>query len=230
MDFNEANNILGNKKSKKLKNNTYLIRTDNDIVIKLHNTNIITFKSNGDIILTSGNWRTQVTKDRINEYADGFVLTIKNGIWILCKGNNKYIFEDGIVVSDKINGKLLTEDYTKEHNKLKNKISNYIDNYIDELLKGNIKQPTNGDCWYCIMKNEKGVPLGELTDSNHINSHIEENYFVPSLLLNAIKLYPVSILAKHSIFDCFNGEPYLYKDTKYQIKSSLKKYINKFIK
>ena len=65
------------------------------------------------------------------------------------------------------------------------------------LVKGKVKQPGPGDCWYCLMK---------LPGADHIESHINENYFVPSLLANACERFPVSIAARGWIASMMDGK------------------------
>ena len=76
------------KDSRKVGNNTYLIRRgegycrhadtgkplpgtivpEDDIAVRLHYTDVVTFKCDGDIVLSSGGFHTRTTKDRINQY------------------------------------------------------------------------------------------------------------------------------------------------------------------
>lgn len=52
-----------------------------------------------------------------------------------------------------------------------------------------LPMPSGGDCWHCLMRNNQGTGLGDLTHSDHLIRHLEECYIVPSLLLNAIREY-----------------------------------------
>jgi hypothetical protein len=55
--------------SRKLANNTYAKRRyANDIAIRLHNTDILTFESDGDITVNTGGWHTVTTRSRINDF------------------------------------------------------------------------------------------------------------------------------------------------------------------
>jgi hypothetical protein len=72
MNYEAANALLSgrNKGSRKLENNTYLIRVDkNTIAVQLHHTNVVTFHKDGRIILRTGGWQTVTTKDRLNNYS-----------------------------------------------------------------------------------------------------------------------------------------------------------------
>ena len=64
-----------------------------------------------------------------------------------------------------------------------------IKKYVDLITEDNLPIPSNGDCWYCLMKEVKtGKPLGDCTsDKDHLISHMEEGYVVGSLLVNAMR-------------------------------------------
>jgi hypothetical protein len=56
------------------------------------------------------------------------------------------------------------------------------------IENGELELPSGGDCWHCSMVTEDGESLGDATgDIDHIVSHIAEDYYVPSLLFNALK-------------------------------------------
>lgn len=69
------------KESRKLRNNTYLIRrSETKIAVRLHSTDVVTFHADGSIDLHDGGWCTVTTKDRINRYFEGRVWT-ESGYW-----------------------------------------------------------------------------------------------------------------------------------------------------
>lgn len=68
MTYEEAKEMLKGRNSKKIGNNTYLVYLENRIVIRLHNTNVVTFYEDGRTLLNSGGWKTVTTKDRMNKY------------------------------------------------------------------------------------------------------------------------------------------------------------------
>lgn len=234
MDYKEADGLLVGrcKNSKKLYNHTYLLRNDDNIVIRLHSTNIITFKKNGEIILDSGSWHTPTTKDRINQYLENFNIWQTDRVWYLCSQDDRYIFFDGI----KIKGlKVLNphKDNTKKQKKFNKQVNEYCKDFIEELFNNNISKPSGGDCWFCSLYEEKsGKTMGEISkDKNHIINHIKEKYYVPSLLVNAIQEYPVSMIARSVLGRIwgYNDQDFdisMFEDiTKRQLLSSLKKYV-----
>ena len=79
---------------------------------------------------------------------------------------------------------------------------------------------------------KSGKPWGEISkDVSHILSHIKEKYYVPSLLINAIQEYPVSMIAKAVLGRIwgYNDQDInidMFKDVVYnQLLSSLRRYI-----
>jgi hypothetical protein len=68
MTYQEAKEKLGTRTSRKLENNTYLITDGQNIAVKLHATNVLTFTPQGTVIYNSGGWRTKTTRDRMNAY------------------------------------------------------------------------------------------------------------------------------------------------------------------
>ena len=61
---------LAQTRKRKLGNNTVLV-TDHaptSYAVRYHSTDIVTYRKDGSIVLSSGGWRTSTTKERINEY------------------------------------------------------------------------------------------------------------------------------------------------------------------
>jgi hypothetical protein len=94
MNFTQANDLLQgrNKESRKLENNTYLIRKSWDVIaIRLHATEIITFYADGKTEVQTGGWQTPTTKARLNDYLNLGIYQHK-GEWFLRDGRP---FEEG---------------------------------------------------------------------------------------------------------------------------------------
>jgi hypothetical protein len=70
MNYSSADAMLQGRcrESRKLGNNTYLLRGNDEIAVKLHATHVLTFFKNGSIRIATGGWNTNTTKDRINSY------------------------------------------------------------------------------------------------------------------------------------------------------------------
>jgi len=102
MDFQTATSKLidkrgRNRPTKKLKNNTYLVRIDSDSIgVQLHNTIVVTIHKDGTYTLNSGGWQTVTTKQRINEYCPVRVNQRKFQWYV---GDEDIPFRDGIKVT-----------------------------------------------------------------------------------------------------------------------------------
>jgi len=96
MDFTTATTTLKNRETKKVGNNTYLVRVSPETIgVRLHNTVVVQIHNNGTYTLNSGGWQTVTTKARINEYCPVRVNQRKHE-WFV--GDEDVPFYDGIVV------------------------------------------------------------------------------------------------------------------------------------
>jgi hypothetical protein len=202
--FAEAEEYLSkgrNKNDRPLENNTRLIRHNNgEIAVRLHNTDVVIYNQRGRIRLNSGGWRTVTTKDRINRYSPVNVYS-NRGVWFVNSDITE--FYDGLVVDNA--GSLLTAPRWSDktlRTKMLNRIKRYVDGYMTKLNSG-LPLPGSGDCWDCyfIDKNNDNRSLGDISKSDHVKSHLEERYYVPSLLINALRekgyRYPEIIAGIH---------------------------------
>lgn len=99
MNYTDAVLKLGKRDSKKLGNNTYLVRQGNSFGVRLHNTIVVTIHPDNTYTLNSGGWRTVTTKARINEYCPVRVYQNKQN-WYAGHGEPFY---DGMTVGE-VNG------------------------------------------------------------------------------------------------------------------------------
>ena len=101
MDFTTASAMLIDKRgrkrpTKKLKNNTYLVRLDSETIgVQLHQTIVVKIHNDGTYTLNSGGWQTVTTKQRINEYSPVRVNQRKYQWYV---GDEEIPFKDGIRV------------------------------------------------------------------------------------------------------------------------------------
>lgn len=202
--YKEASEMLGKRTHRKLANNTYLELHPQPeparIAVRLHDTDIITFYPRR-VVLNSGGWKTPTTKDRLNRFMpEPYHIIQEKGLWYVYlrdwQGKRLCIFRDGMVITGtgKIlhAGKIGAED--KKLLSLRSKVSKYAAAFVAALQSGDVPKPSSGDCWYCSLsvtspEKDKGKTLGEACskDCGHIISHIEESYFVPSLLIRAME-------------------------------------------
>lgn len=176
------------KESRKIANNTYLKRRGEDIALLLHQTDVVTFKPNGDIVLNSGGWRTPTTKERINiglVHTD-YMVWQERGVWYL--GNNGYnktlVFADGMTIHEDGSVTGAGVDNPKADAKLKAKVRAYAKLCASKIP---LDQPSGGDCWFCVLKTQTGQTMGDTAkDNSHFDHHIKEGYVVPALVHNAL--------------------------------------------
>jgi hypothetical protein len=140
------------------------------------------------------------------------------------------IFQDGMKIYN--NGKIIGAGSLSKETKKVKEIKEYCQKYVDRLFAGKINQPSAGDCLYCRMQEaDTGTNFGESVHSSHIQLHIEEKYYVPSLIFNAINKYPISIVASNDLGAClkYDGCKLMMEDfSRKKIYSSLKKYVTNF--
>lgn len=68
----------------KLGNNTYLVRDDDDLSVRLHETNVVTYHADGSITLRTGGWFSRTTKDRMNTHLPSDLsVQSKKGDWFV---------------------------------------------------------------------------------------------------------------------------------------------------
>lgn len=192
MNYQEAITTLNNRESKKIDNNTYLIKLeDQRIGIKLHETIIITIDKNNTKTYDNGSWQTKTTKERINKYADLHV-TQKNGLWYM---DNSLFFNGIKTKGNKVLNPQKPDNKEKKKRKLDKMVSTYIKGFTENI--DNLGLPSNGDCWGCLFKDEtKLEPMGY----SHYLKHIKEKYFVPSLVVKAAKTCGCGDYYLHAIF------------------------------
>lgn len=183
LTFESCTNLIKNRETKKLANNTYLKKENGNFVVTFHETGIVTVLPDDSLILTTDGYRTKTTKIRLNEYIGNRIYQ-KNSIWYITGNNTSddgIPFYDGITI-DK-NGNLLnvvdnSEKVSMCKKKLNSMVKKYIKGYIDWALKNGVNR-SNGDCWYCLFG------MGDSLD--HVYSHLKENYYFGSFLDTAIK-------------------------------------------
>jgi len=228
------------KIERKVANNTIARIEDDKIIIKYHSSDIVEL-TESTIKLDSCGYKTYTTKERLNWYIPTpYSLYQKDHVWYVWNYEDKktYVFQDGIVFI-KMQDRTWNLDLTtcakqseiKRIKSTKRKINNYVNKYIKALTQGELKKPSEGDCWYCLFQTEDNISLGQATNNiDHLESHFDENYLVPSLLMNAIRFYPMSPFSNGILGDIwFNPDKPdiswgvdIFKD---QARSSLKKFL-----
>lgn len=214
MDYGKATNLLTgrNEQRRKIANNTYLERRGENIAVHLHSTDVLTFHPNGDVQFDTAGWKTVTTKQRMNKFQNVARIWSDKGVWYVRVGtqwqdNTEPIpYADGLIVHSDGSVTGQGEDPARML-KLKRKIKSFVSEYMEAFSAGNVPAPSNGDCFYCHMVTDEGRSLGEVNhDVSHLESHITEKYFVPSLLVRAIKRFPVAPVGQHVLAIAWSPE------------------------
>jgi len=183
--------------------NTWAIKTRfrgkqvdcNAVAIRFHNTDIITITEQNDVILNSGGWRTVSTKDRLNRFTPRSMdIWQDQKIWWVTVGRMDtegvtVPYADGITIS--IDGEITGEgNDPKRLLALDKRIRSYAKSFIKKFFNGGIPKPSQADCFFCSHVDVKtNRPVYEAKNQGGLScilSHIDEGYYVPSLLYQAI--------------------------------------------
>ncbi len=214
-NYAQALEYLGGKKERPYAHNTRIeidtLNLGHEVVtVKYHGNPVVNMFPDGTNTYSSCGWKTSTTKERINWFLpDGFSLYQEKSVWHIANRNKGegYVFADGIAIDS--NGSVYNAAPDNENEAIKKTIKaikKFVDGYIKALLSGEVEQPGAGDCFYCQMVTTDGRNLGEVSGSDHLISHMEESYYVPSMLVNADKFKGMSILARSTIAQIWQGE------------------------
>jgi hypothetical protein len=99
INYADARDFLGNGLSRKIAHNTYVeLRGGNTFAIRFHQTDVVTYHPDGQIILNTGGWQTVTTKARLNTFTPARVYSDRRQ-WFVSTSNCQHRpFYDGINV------------------------------------------------------------------------------------------------------------------------------------
>lgn len=175
------------------KNTLDYITSDGTRKIRLHETDVLTFRHDGTIEYNTGEWKTPTTKRRINDLQDRITVHQQAGIWYwnatAAGGWRKTrVFFDGMIIDPA--GKCINLEAGKNEAEEKKHLIKLIKNYCKEFRNlETLPDPHNaaGDCFYCQLRTADGTAAGDATGSqDHLISHLEEKYFMFNLTWNAL--------------------------------------------
>jgi hypothetical protein len=76
-----------------------------------------------------------------------------------------------------------TDKNVASQRKLAQKINSFVRRSIDG--RSELPTPDNGDCWYCLMF-DREMPRNCSNGTDHLLSHLEEDYLPGALIMNAL--------------------------------------------
>lgn len=177
-----------------LANNTVAIRRGEDIAVRLHSTDILTYHPDGTVTYETGGWWSVTTKDRFNRYGPiGFGVYSDRGTWKLYhRGEEIARFYDGLRLNPET-GEIVNPELSPDFERVDTRndemvktIDRYVKRYDDEtirdLIARAIEEGTRGDCLGCQFGPDN--PLG----TSHYETHFEEGYVMASVMVNAYRL------------------------------------------
>lgn len=185
---------------KRIANNTWAERRDDEtIAIRLHQTDIITLNLDGRVTLDSGGWHTVTTKERLNRFAPLVRVYSEKAVWYVRLNGADIPYVDGFTYHE-TTGHIYTsaeafieaEIDAISSAAIKRDVKDYLDGFGPEqaaqVIEALTTGETSGDCWFCLLETEDGKPWGDSTgDHEHLRSHIEERYYVPTMVARAYK-------------------------------------------
>jgi hypothetical protein len=179
--------------NKRLAGNTVLSEKDSCFAIDFYNTTIIKIHKDNTYELNADGFRTATTKERLNTFSPASIYQ-KRGVWFFnynpIAENEDATFFDGAIVNS--SGQLInrTDDSAEleKYKRLDRMINKYIRGFADDAIANGLKNPGGGDCLLCQMFSQASEISATLKDVDHVYSHLEEQYFVPSLLFWALKV------------------------------------------
>jgi len=198
---------------KKVANNTKarLVHPDGEVLdapevrIRLHETDVVTIRPDGVVRLDSGGWWTVTTKARMNDFAPGVRVYSHRGQGYAATGfqagSVAVPFYDGLEFDSEA-GRFLVDqarvDLEADRLERTRRVKEQVRSFVRLLEEPERARPFvaaiveggswAGDCWYCLMRDEQGVPLGDASGAHdHLEAHLEDEYLVPSLFRNAFR-------------------------------------------
>lgn len=176
-------------KGKPLATSTRLHKRGEDFAVQYHDTDIVTFRPDGKIVLNTGGWLTMMTRQRMEEYLPtGWAITSIKGRWYLVQRGDtwatpraRYAFRDGITLDHGIVTGYESDDVVavqdKENRATDKAVKAYVAGITAEVVTEGFEHQ-GGDCFGCLAPEAFGLP--------HLALHIEESYYPLNLLANAL--------------------------------------------
>ena len=179
--------------------------------VVLHKTEIAQLYPDKSVKLFSGGWRTLTTKRWIEEvlqanYHQSYGIWTVKGAWILSRytwlpdtegsTRKQWSFYDGITLGPRggvrsSGSKRKISADIKAKSALAQDVKDYAASYVKHFFAGKVPAPSSGDCMFCAFSTKDGKTLGELqgaaAEHAHILEHVRAAYYVPTLLLQALR-------------------------------------------
>jgi hypothetical protein len=95
----EAVALLNGRESRNISHNGRIFRDGADVVLRLHATNIVTYRADGSLVLNTGGWHTRTTQAWINcaLRGTGFAVWTVKGALAVHRNGAPSVYLDGMV-------------------------------------------------------------------------------------------------------------------------------------
>lgn len=231
--YNTLQNLFNDRDKvclKRTRTQVFALRDGDVINIRLHDTDIMTYYPDGVIELNSGGWKTMLTKNRMNDLLPKpWRVFADKGVWYVSAGNSwgkdepYYVFEDGMLLYPDLTVEGAGDEY--EQVQLRKRINKYAKRFADAFMRGEIQSPDLGDCLMC-----KIAAQNESFDNvDHLESHMAEDYFVPTLLVVAMNSTGAPPITKQIVQDFWDTNEFRYKNWKDYAAEWVQKSVRKYM-
>ncbi len=172
-----------NRGYRKVANNTVAIRRGDDIAIRLHVTDVLTFTRESDeVTFNDGGWVTVTTKDRMSAYGpNGWHISQTAGVWTL-SGHGEFRYWDGMTL-DIGRGDIVNARHAPNFHKIdrvngitRKAIARYVRGLDDDVIETVLASDGAGDCFGCHFG---------FSGNDHLFQHLDESYYMIHLIHNA---------------------------------------------
>ena len=174
---------------RKVANNTVAIRRGNNIAIRLHVTDVLTFtRETDEVTFNDGGWQTSTTRDRMSVYGpNGWRIGQRAGVWTLGARisdmepialrywSGMRLDIGRAIITNATNGPNFA-NLDKTNALTRKKIGRYVRGLTDETIETVLATDGQGDCFGCHFG---------FSDNGHLFDHLDESYYMIRLIHNA---------------------------------------------
>lgn len=184
MDYKAFADLVGEEGYQRLQNNTSAFRRGDTIAVKLHRTDILTFHSDGKIVLDNDGWTSVTTRKRMNDYLPApYRVLLAKGEWVVTLGKGRSVpFVQGMVI-DTANPEdpvsITAPPPPVDANDV-NALHREVEDFVRSITPEQVAAAYDtfaGDCELC----KAGTP------GIHVRMHVRARELSWSMLVNSIK-------------------------------------------
>jgi hypothetical protein len=182
-------------KARIVERNTFERFEDGARIIRLHATDVVSFKRGGRITLNSGGYRTMTTRGRINAYLPSrYAVHTHRGMWTVHdrESGASVPYYDGMTLPNAFKARRKADANAKREATLQKQIADFVK--LIPIDGSPRIVPSAGDCFVCACERPHGNKYhgyptsGSRGDGgDHLLQHIREGYMHGTLIWNAVQ-------------------------------------------